>query len=478
MKNIPERAKSNEDILRALEDYRTHDVPWKQGRAFGYVFDARHEALELGKRAYMMFITENGLDPMSFPSLLRLENEVVRMCATHVGGGSEVVGNFTTGGTESIILAVKAARDRARKEHPEIARPQIVVPITAHAAFHKAAHYLGVEIVTFAVDPQTFKADVEAARAAITERTIMLVGSAPSYPHGVIDPIVALAALAKEKGVWMHVDGCMGALLLPYMRRLGAEVPPFGFEVDGVCSLSMDLHKYGFCPKGASVVLYANRALRKHQIYACSEWSGYTIVNATIQSSKSGGPLAGAWATMQRMGDEGYLALAKEMRDAVRRYVDGIAAIPGLRVLGTPEMTLIAFTSDDINVFHLPDLMAKRGWYIQPQLGFAGHRENVHLTITPAQVPHVDAFLRDLAACVEEARALPKGDDVADMAAAVSSIDPDTLDEAAFARILGLAGLTGVGKLEQSAPINEILQVLPKPLTKELLTHYVNMLFE
>ncbi|UJR84078.1 pyridoxal phosphate-dependent decarboxylase family protein [Sandaracinus amylolyticus] len=475
---IPAQGRTSGEIIEALEQYRERDVPWRGGRAFGYVFDAKHDALDLGKRAYLMFLSENGLDPTSFPSLLRLENEVVRMCATHVHGDEHVVGNFTSGGTESIMLAVKAARDRARALRPEITRPQLLVPVTAHAAFHKAAHYLDVELVAFQVDPTTFRADVAAARAAITDRTIMLVGSAPSYAHGVIDPIEALAALAIEHDLWMHVDGCMGGLLLPYLERLGEAVPRFDFRVPGVSSLSMDLHKYGYCPKGASVVLYRDRSLRKHQLYACSEWTGYTIVNATIQSSKSGGPLAGAWATMMRMGDEGYLRIAKEMRDATRRYAEGIDAIPGLRVMAEPDMTLVAFTSDEVPIFVIADLMKKRGWYVQPQLGFAGHRENLHLSITHANVPHVDAFLADLRACVDEARAMPTRDDamVAGIAQAAASIDPATLDEATFAQLLAAAG-TSVGVPEESASINTILQALPRPLTKAILIHYVNQLF-
>lgn len=476
---IPERGRQSAELLEQLETYKERDVPWKTGRAFGYVFDARHEALDLGKRAYLMFLSENGLDPTSFPSLLRLENEVVRMCASHVHGDERVVGNFTSGGTESIMLAVKAARDHARANRPEIARPQMLVPVTAHAAFHKAAHYLDVEIVSFQVDPRTFRADVAAARAAITERTIMLVGSAPSYAHGVIDPIEELAALAREKQLWLHVDACMGGLLLPFMEKNGEAVPRFDFRVDGVSSLSMDLHKYGYCPKGASVVLYRDRSLRRHQLYACSEWTGYTIVNATIQSSKSGGPLAAAWATMMRMGEDGYRRIAEEMRDATRRYAEGIAAIPGLYLMAQPDMTLVAFTSDDFPIFAIADLMKKRGWYVQPQLGFAGHRENVHLSITHANVPHVDAFLADLRACADEARALPAEDGgvVATIAQAAASIDPAQLDEATFAQLLAAAGMGGVGVPEESAPINTILQALPRPLTKAILIHYVNQLF-
>lgn len=476
--SIPTKGRNKDEVLRALEDFRSRDVPWREGKAFGYVFDAKVDALDAGKKAYLAFLSENGLDPTSFPSLLRLENEVIAMCRAHVHGDEKVVGNFTSGGTESILLAMKAARDWARKNRPEITAPQILAPITAHAAFHKAAHYLGMEIVTFDCDADTHRANLDAARAAITDRTIALIGSAPSYAYGVIDDIPGLAALAEEKDLWMHVDACMGGILLPYMEKLGETVAPFDFRVKNVWSLSMDLHKYGFCPKGASVVLYRDKGLRKHQIYACAEWSGYTIVNAAMQSSKSGGPLAGAWATMTCMGEDGYLALTQEMRAATKRYAEGIASIPGLKLLAEPDMTLIAFTSDEFHVFHLPDLMKKRGWYIQPQLGFGPHRENVHLSVTSANVPHVDAFLADLRAAVEEARRIPKDpalDGIAEMAA---HIDPTTIDDAVFSQLLAFGGMKSAGVPAASAPINLILDRLPKPIVKAILVHFLNDLFD
>lgn len=484
---IPEKGLPKDEVLRALEDFRQKDVPWREGKAFGYVFDAKHDALDAGKKAYLAFLSENGLDPTSFPSLLRLENEVIRMCANHVHGDEKVVGNFTSGGTESIILAMKAARDWARVHRPEVETPRILAPVTAHAAFHKAAHYLGLAIDTFAADPATYRADVALGRAAIGPDTIALIGSAPSYAHGVIDDIPALAALAKEHGLWFHVDACMGGVLLPYMEKLGESVAPFDFRVGNVWSMSMDLHKYGFCPKGASVVLYRDKGLRKHQIYACAEWTGYTIVNAAVQSSKSGGPLAAAWATMMCMGEDGYLGLTKAMRDATKRYAEGISAIPGLRVLASPDMTLIAFTSTgggeptdagDFHVFHLPDLMKKRGWYIQPQLGFGVHRENVHLSVTAANVPHVEAFLADLRASAEEARLIPKDASMKDIAMMASHIDPAKLDDEAFARLLSLAGMKGTGVPERSAPINQILDELPRPLVKAILVQFLNELFD
>jgi glutamate/tyrosine decarboxylase-like PLP-dependent enzyme len=474
---IPRTGMSKDDALRALEGYRVQDVPWREGKAFGYVFDAKHEALDAGKRAYLAFLSENGLDPTSFPSLLRLENEVVRMCATHVHGDANVVGNFTTGGTESVMLAMKSARDWAKKHRPEVTRPELVLPITAHAAFHKAASYLGLRVRTFSVDRETCRAGVEAARAALSDQTIALVGSAPSYAYGVIDDIAGLAALAADKGLWMHVDACMGGVLLPFMEKNGETVAPFDFRVPGVWSLSMDLHKYGFCPKGASVVLYRHKGLRKHQFYACSEWAGYTIVNTTVQSTKSGGPLAGAWATMMCMGEEGYLRITRDMRDATRRFIEGIDAIPGLRVISRPDMTLIAFTSDVFHVFHLPDLMKKRGWYIQPTLGIDGLREHVHLSVTAANVPHVDAFLADLRASVEEARHLPKDDTAQEVAGMAAFIDPAALDDETFGKLLAFAGMTGAGVPESTAGINQILQALSPRLREAILIHFLNDLF-
>jgi sphinganine-1-phosphate aldolase len=487
---IPMNGKAKDDVLTELESFRSGDVPWREGKAFGYVFDARHEAIDAGKRAYLAFMSENGLDPTSFPSLLRLENEVVRMCASHVHGGPEVVGNFTSGGTESILLAMKSARDWAKKHRPELfangARPEILAPITAHAAFHKAAAYLELGIRTFDVDADSCRASAEAARAALSDRTLVLVGSAPSYAYGVIDDITGLAALASEKGLWMHVDACMGGVVLPFMEKNGEEVAPFDFRVPGVWSLSMDLHKYGYTPKGASVVLYKDKGLRKHQIYACSEWAGYTIVNATVQSTKSGGPLAGAWATMQCMGQEGYLGIVRDMRGAIRRFVEGIDAIPGLSVISRPDMTLVAFTTTSdagFHVFHLPDLMKKRGWYIQPTLGTKQKsapalREHVHLSVTAANVPHVERFLEDLRACVEDARGIPRDDTAKEVAFMASHIDPSTLDDAAFGKLLAMAGMNGAGVPDSTAGINLILQELDPAFRKAILIHYLNDLFE
>ena len=472
---IPQQGMASDALFRALESFRDDDVKWRSGRTWAYVYDPGQEAEQVIKQAFMMYLSENALDPTAFPSAMRLENEVVGMLATHVHGDHDVVGNFTSGGTESIMLAVKAARDYCRATRPHIREPEMILPVTAHAAFQKAAHYLDVTPVLVPVDPVSFRADPEAMRRAITPNTILLVGSAVSYAHGVVDPIRALGELARAHDLLLHVDACMG-FLLPYYRRLGVDIPEFGFDVPGVTSISMDLHKYAFAAKGASTVLYRSKTLRRHQIYACAQWSGYTVINAAVQSTKSGGPVAAAWAALHFFGDDGYLELARRALDATRRVCDGIARIDGLRVLGQPDMNLVAFTSDSVNVFHVIDEMKDRGWYVQPQLAFETSKENIHLSINPAGARWVDAFLTDLRACVETAKTLPSGDAAAGLQEMLRGLDPDQLSDETVEQMLGMVG-AGSGLPTRMAGINEMLNLLPPRLRERLLIEYLNQLY-
>jgi sphinganine-1-phosphate aldolase len=474
---MPSRGLSREEIFARLESYRADDVPWREGRVWAYVYDPGPEAEAVIKDAFTSYLSENGLDPTAFPSALRLENEVVAMGRAHLHGDDAVVGSFTSGGTESILCAVKAARDFARERRPALREPEILLPETAHAAFQKAAHYLGLRPVLVPVDPTSFRADPEALRAAITPSTVMLVGSAISYAHGVVDPIEELGRIALEHDLWLHVDGCMGGFLLPYFRRLGEPVPAFDFRVPGVTSISMDLHKYAFAAKGASLVLYRSGAYRRHQMYACSNWTGYTVINPTVQSTKSAGPIAAAWAALHFIGDEGYLEMARQMRDATRRVVAGIEGIPGLRVLGRPDMNLLAFASDQVSVFHVIDEMRLRGWYVQPQLAFGSSPENVHLSINPAGGRWVDDLLRDLRECVETARGMKSGELAAKIREAFGHLDPAQVTPETFAGLLGMAGIVGSELPTRMAEINEVLNALPVPLRERLLVEYLNELY-
>ena len=464
-------------MLEKLEIYGAGDVKWRSGRSWTYVYDAGEAVDEVAKAAFTRFMSENAIDPTYYPSLLRFEQDVVAMAASHLGGGPEVVGSFTSGGTESCMMAVKTARDYCRAHRPEVTEPELILPVTGHAAFHKGGEYFGVKVVPVPVDAVTFQADMAAVEAAINANTILLVGSAPAYGHGVVDPIRELGALALERGLLFHVDACIGGFLLPYFRRLGVEVPDFDFSVPGVSSMSMDLHKYAFCPKGASVVLYRDKDLRKHQIFACAKWTGYSVVNNTFQSTKSGGPVAAAWAVLNFLGDDGYEALARDMLDATRAVVEGVEQIPDLQVLGNPEMTLIAIGSETINVFHVADELKLRGWNVLVQLAFGEHRENLHLSVNPSNTQWVEDFLEALRQSVAAARELPDSPAAAMIKQTFAAMEPDQITDEVFAQMTAMAGINGTELPERMAEINEMLNVLPTPLAERLLKEFMNDLY-
>lgn len=478
---LPETGWTRDQIFTALAELRAGDLPTEGGHAFAYVYDGGERAAsELAAEAFRMYLPANGLDPTAFPSLLRLENEVVGFAADHLGGGPEAAGSFTSGGTESLMLAVKTARDWARVHRPEVTAPEMIVPVTAHAALRKAGHYLGVRVVPTPVDPHTFRADVAAIRAAVTPNTILLTASAASYAHGVVDPIAEIGALAEERGLLFHVDACIGGFLLPYFRRLGARVPAFDLSVPGVSSISMDFHKYGYAPKGASVIVYRDKALRRHQLYACADWTGYTVINPTVQSTKSGGPLAAAWALLRALGDGGYLELARRTLQATRTIVAALREIPGLRVLGEPEMSLVAFTVEAGGppfLFALADAMKTRGWLIQPQFGGLGSPANLHLTISAGHLDVAPRFLADLRAAALEVRGLPPDPGQEMLLQAAATLDFSNMSEEAFVQALALAGVQNGQLPDKMATINVLLDALPAAAREAAIIAFVNDLY-
>jgi len=381
-----------EQVLAELRALRENDADWRGGRTFSLVYHAGDELAALARDAYATYFAENALSPLAFPSLRRLESEVLRMSAA-LFHGATAAGSLTSGGSESILMAVKTARDHGRAVRG-ISAPEMVLPATAHPAFLKAAHYFGVALRIVPVDAG-FRADVRAARELLSEATVLVVGSAPGYPHGVVDPIAELAALAHERGALFHTDACLGGFLLPFARELGAPVPDFDFRVPGVTSLSADLHKYGFAAKGASVVLYRDRELRRHQFFTASEWPGGLYGSPTMTGTRPGGAIAAAWAVLRHLGRRGYLELARGILDTSRRLREGIASIPGLRILGEPVASVFAFASDSLDVYALGDAMDARGWHLdRQQLPPA-----LHLMVTPAHAPVAERFLADLAEC-------------------------------------------------------------------------------
>jgi len=392
---LPTAGKPREELLAEMRGLQAGDADWRGGRMWSLVYFAGDDVAQVLKDAYATFIYGNGLSPMAFPSLRKLESEVVAITAELLGG-SEAVGNMTSGGTESIIMAVKTARDGARAERPGLGESEMILPVTAHPAFEKAGHYLGVRPVHIPVT-EDFRADVEAARAAITDNTVLIVGSAPCYPYGVVDPIPELAALARERGIGCHVDACVGGFFLPFVRRLGYEAPPFDFSVPGVTSISADLHKYGYSARGTSTILYRNKEIRRHQFFTYADWPGGLYGSPTMPGSRPGGAIAAAWAVLHYLGEEGYLQLVRTVMDTARTLMDGINAIPGLRVLGEPDMSIFSFTSDSVDIYAVADAMDARGWNMDRQQ----MPPKLHLVVTPAHQEVVGQFLADLEAAAQ-----------------------------------------------------------------------------
>ncbi len=460
---------SIEEVLAALRALQAGDLPVHGGRTLAYVYDSGlPEVDRLGREAVAAYAGSNGLDPTSFPSLLAMENDLVGFACDLLDAPETAVGSVTSGGTESVLLAVQAARDA----RPDVARPSMVVPSTVHAAFHKAAHYFGVEARVVPVDA-TFRADVAATAAAIDDSTVLVVGSAPSYAHGVVDPIPALAALAAARGVRCHVDACIGGWVLPYAARLGRAVPPWTFAVDGVTSISVDTHKYGYAPKGTSLLVHRTPALRRPQYFASADWPGYTMLNSTMQSTKSGGPLAGAWAVVQHLGDAGYLRLAGEVFSAVDAIVSGVSTIDGLSVVAAPDSTLVALATDgSCDAFTVCDEMKTRGWYVQPQMSYGGHGPTIHLSVCAATLVHVEELVGALAASVASARvAGPVAVDPG-VVAFIEALDPAGLSEEDFDGLLAASGLVGPDSAsslvlpERMAEVNALLDVASPPAAR------------
>ncbi|WP_067437058.1 aminotransferase class V-fold PLP-dependent enzyme [Nocardioides jensenii] len=428
------------DVLARLRALQAGDLPVHGGRTLAYVYDSGlADVDEVGRAAVAAYAGSNGLDPTAFPSLLTMENELVGFACRLLGAPSSTVGSVTSGGTESVLLAVQGARD----SRPDIRRPRMVLPATAHAAFHKASHYFGVETAVVPVGPD-FRADAAAMAAAIDDDTVLVVASAPSYAHGVVDPVTDIATAAAARGVRCHVDACIGGWVLPYAARLGRDVPPWTFDVEGVTSISVDLHKYAYTPKGTSILLHRTPALRKPQYFASADWPGYTMLNSTMQSTKSGGPLAAAWAVVQSIGDEGYLALSQEVFEAVDRIVTGVGSIGSLRVVVRPDSTLVALACDETcDPFTICDEMAAAGWYVQPQMSYADAPATVHLSVSAATLPHVDDFLAALAAAVKAAVAAGPVTVDPEVVAFIAALDPAALSDEDFDGLLAASGLIG-----------------------------------
>ncbi|WP_426572959.1 pyridoxal phosphate-dependent decarboxylase family protein [Aquihabitans sp. McL0605] len=389
---IPEHGRDAKELLADIEARHAEDIDWRGGRAFSLVYNVDdHEHEELIEQVGLRYLHDNALNPFKYPSVLQMELDVIAMAAQLLGTQPDA-GSMSSGGTESIFLAVQVARDHARTVRG-IAEPQLLTPSTAHPAFAKAAKYLDIEHILVPVGDDG-RADVAATEAAITDRTGLIVGSAPCYPYGVIDPITDLAAMAMEREILFHTDACLGGWILPWWERLGEDVAPWDFRVPGVTSISADIHKYGYTFKGASTVLYKSRDLLQLQFFWYDEWPGGLYASGTAAGTRSAAPIAGAWAAINHLGEDGYLRLTEIVRETSHRLQAGIEAIDGLRLTHQPDLSLFEFGSDTLDIGAIGDVMDDRGWNLDRQQG------GLHLMISPYHARIVDRFLADLADAV------------------------------------------------------------------------------
>ncbi len=381
---------------------KAHDVDWRNGRAFTLAYNAGADVLAVAEDAYRAFGTENALNTDAFPSLRHIQADVVGFVGEWLQAGPEAAGFMTTGGTESILMAVKAARERGRNERG-ISAPNVVLPTSAHAAFEKGCYYFGLESRRVPVRAD-WRADPDAMADAIDDQTVLVVGSAPQYPQGVIDPIASIAALAAERDINCHVDACMGGVTLTYLARLGHDIPPWNFTVPGVTSISIDLHKYGYTAKGASVIIHRSKQLRAYQTFVTDNWLGGFYGSSGVLGTKGGGSMAAAWAVMQYLGDEGYLRLTSAARRATEELVEVIRSLPELQLRAEPETTLVSFSSSNpttFDVFALADALWRRGWYLDRQ----GPPASLHCTVNAIHEDKISVFADDLRASIAEVQA-------------------------------------------------------------------------
>ncbi|MGY3473525.1 pyridoxal phosphate-dependent decarboxylase family protein [Bradyrhizobium ottawaense] len=376
------------------------DYAWQKGRVPLYIYHYTDELLRVSQEAYMEYFTENAMGSNAFPSVAQLEREVIEMGIGLLGGGAAAGGTFTSGGTESIFLALKTAREWARREMG-IDQPKIVMAVSGHASVDKSAGYLGMDVVRTPLR-EDFRADTKLLEGAIDERTCMLYASAPGYPHGVFDPIEEIGALAMKHGLWLHVDTCVGGFLAPFAREIGYPIPPFDLSVPGVYSLSADLHKYGFAAKGASLFLLADRDHQKYQRFEFSNWPRGSFLSHTFQGSRAAGPIASAWAVMNTLGHTGYREIARVIMDTRERLIAGVEQIRGLRVIRPSDLCILLYDSidPDVDIYAIADRMGKKHWLV----GKSITPKAVHIALNPLVAPALDDYLADLAACVEEVR--------------------------------------------------------------------------
>lgn len=422
MLTFPSDGCSKQDLLNAMQQYMAADANYKEGKIWSLVYYSGDELSAFLQKAYTERWNETSAAEDLFPAIVELEKEVIAMAAGLLNGGENICGNISSGGTESVLLAIKTTRDFARATKPHITHPEMILPSTAHPAFLKAAEYFDIKPVMIPVDAN-FRADVNAMKKAITPNTIVLMGSAPNYPQGVVDPIKEIALLAQENNLCCHVDACVGGFILPFVKKAGYPVPEFDFSVPGVTSISADIHKYGYAARGASLVLYKNQELYKHQAFNIENWYSQQYISNTLLGARPAGPIVAAWSILQCLGEEGYLRLAKEVMQTAEKFKTAVQSMPELRILGNPSASVLGITSDELDIYMLADELDRYGWSLERQQLPA----SLHFVITPAHTAVADKIINDLKECVQKLKKSTWRKTFTSMQAKISSAAINTL---------------------------------------------------
>jgi len=398
-KQLPAAGSDWESLQKHMQELGRNDADWRRGRTAVYVFNAGEDVSRVVREAYALYQSENGLGPLAFPSLRQMEQEVVDIGLSLLGAPEGACGNMTSGGSESIFMAVKTCRDQAAAAGRDVAGGEILLPRSAHPAFDKAAHYLGLRTIRVPVRSD-LRADAEAMAARVSDRSLMIVGSAPCFPYGLIDPIAQLAQVAERHDLWLHVDACVGGYFAPFAHMNGVPVEPFDFSLPAVRSISADLHKYGYAAKGASTIFHRSEAQRAFQVFEFEDWPAGHMSTPTAAGTRPGGAIAAAWAVLHYLGVEGYREKARAVTATREKLMKGVRAIAGLRTFGDPQLGLFCYGSDELPIFAVWRELLLKGWFT----GLVTEPQAIHLMLSPAHEEVADEYLADLAEAVARVR--------------------------------------------------------------------------
>lgn len=403
---LPAQGMPDDALIKELKMYAGNaDEKWKKGLVSGAVYHGGDEHLAVLNKAFELFSVANPLHPDLWPSVCRMEAQVIAMTTKlFSGGNADVCGCFSSGGTESILLAAKTHREWYYHKH-SIIKPEIIAAQTAHAAIDKACSILKIKLIKVPVNPVTMKMDCNAVKWNITANTIMIYASAPNFPSGIIDDVEKLSRIAKDNDIGLHVDCCLGGFILPFIKRIRPNLPKYDFVLPGVTSMSCDAHKYGYAAKGTSLVLYRNKAIRNYQYFTFPDWTGGLYVTPTIAGSRSGALSATAWTSLIRLGEAGFIKNAEGIVKTAEEIKEGIKKIDGLHVLGDPQLMVVAFASHEFNILKVNDEMTKRGW----SLNALQHPHSLHICVTMCHLRAAKNFLRDLEEAVITVKKDPDG---------------------------------------------------------------------